>query len=122
MLYLDRVADVAAEHAVAERTVRAEDVTDGAWWEVGLVEGLAQTAAVLNAFEERRAGVRTQHGMLVGVRKFEIRRCARVGETIRFRVDLIRRIAPLALMRGEASCGNEVLASGEIKFYVELEP
>ena len=97
------------------------DVVGGELWEEGLVEGLAQTAAVLNAFDEQKHEKRSHKGMLVGVRKFLVSRRARVGETVRFRVDLVRRITPLTLMRGEARSGDELLASGQLKFYVEVE-
>ena len=122
ILCLDRLIEADAEHAVAERVVgEGDDVDRGELWEEGFVEGLAQTAAVLNAFNERQDGTRSTKGMLVGVRKFAVRRRARLGETVRFRIDLVRRIAPLTLMRGEARCGDELLASGELKFFVEAE-
>lgn len=122
ILCIDRIAETGPEHAVTERVVReGSDVDGGALWEEALVEGLAQTAAVLNALADREQGRRSGKGMLVGVRKFDVTRRARLGERILFRVELIRRIAPLTLMRGEARCGDEVLARGEMKFYVEEE-
>ena len=35
-------------------------------------------------------------------------------------LSLIRRITPLTLMRCEARSGDELLATGELKFYVEF--
>ena len=122
ILCLDRIVETGPEHAVTERVVRqGSDVDGGALWEEALVEGLAQTAAVLNALADREQGRRSGKGMLVGVRKFDVNRRARLGERILFRVELIRRITPLTLMRGEARCGDEILARGELKFYVEEE-
>ncbi|MHC4818188.1 MAG: hypothetical protein ACYTF8_09055 [Planctomycetota bacterium] len=122
ILCIDRIVETAREHAVAERVVReGSDVDAGELWEEALVEGLAQTAAVLNAFADREQGRKSGKGMLVGVRKFDITRRARLGERILFRVELIRRITPLTLMRCEARCGDEILARGEMKFYVEEE-
>jgi hypothetical protein len=57
--------------------------------------------------------------MLVGIRRCRIARRPRVGERLVYRVDLVRRISPLTLMRCEARVGEEVVASGEMKFYVE---
>jgi predicted hotdog family 3-hydroxylacyl-ACP dehydratase len=122
ILCIDRVLEADADHAMAERVVApGADIEEGELWEEGLVEGLAQTAAVLNAFDERKAGRRSRKGMLVGVRRCQIRRRARVGERLTFRVELIRRILPLAVMRCEVRAGDELLASGEMKFYVEVE-
>lgn len=122
ILCISKILEVDAEHAVAERVVGAGgDVERGELWELSLVEGLAQTAGILNAFDERQSGRRRHHGMLVGMRRCRIRRRARIGERLVFRVDLIRRIAPLTLMRCEARVGEEVVAEGEMKFYVETE-
>ncbi len=61
-------------------------------------------------------------GMLVGIRGFRIARRARRGETIRFRVEVIKIIFPLSLVRCEARSGDAILASGEMKFFVESAP
>lgn len=123
ILCIERIVETDLEHAVAERVVREGCQVDdrGELWEGALVEGLAQTAAVLNTFADREQGRHSGKGMLVGVRKFDVTRRARLGERIVFRVELIRRITPLTLMRCEARCGDEVLARGEMKFYVEEE-
>ena len=117
ILCVDRVVEIGAEHAVTEYVVRDA-------WEPILVEGLAQTAAVLNASDDRKAGRTSAHeGVLVGVRKFDVVRAPRAGERVTLRVELIRRITPLTLMRGEVRDeAGEIVARGELKFYVEATP
>jgi 3-hydroxymyristoyl/3-hydroxydecanoyl-(acyl carrier protein) dehydratase len=114
ILCIDRILDADQQHAVAERVV-----AHGELWELALIEGLAQTAGVLNAYDAHVSGRLQKHGMLVGVRRLVVHRRARAGERIVFRVELIRRIAPLTLMRCEAKVGEEMLAAGDMKFYVE---
>jgi 3-hydroxymyristoyl/3-hydroxydecanoyl-(acyl carrier protein) dehydratase len=80
-----------------------------------LIEGLAQTAAVLNGTHEDSRG----RGLLVGLKNLRMYRRVRVGERLRFEIDLIRRLPPLVLTRGRASVGDEVVAEGELKFFVE---
>lgn len=106
---------IEATCAETERLVRTE--TD--CWEPWLVEGLAQTAAVLDG-DNRDGGLPEDHkGMLVGVRRFRIARAPRVGESIVFRVDLVKKLGPVTLVDGTATVGDETIASGELKFYVE---
>ena len=114
ILCVDRIVTVDDERAICEQDARGG-------WEGWLIEGLAQTAAVLNEHEENKTGAASSVGMLVGVRKFDIARTPRAGETVQLRIDLIRRITPLTLMRCEARVGSEVLAKGELKFYVVLD-
>jgi 3-hydroxymyristoyl/3-hydroxydecanoyl-(acyl carrier protein) dehydratase len=86
-------------------------------WEPWILEGLAQTAAVLNVYNAGDRG--PKKGMLVGARGLKIRRCPTAGETIRYHVDLIKRLGPLTLVAGTAWVGDESIASGDLKFYVE---
>lgn len=96
------------------RTARtfAQDETP---WEPALIEGLAQTAAVVHG---NAAGARHQ-GMLVGVRDFAIERAPRCGETVQFEVQLIKQLAPVTLFEGTVSSGEETLATGNLKFFVQ---
>ena len=57
--------------------------------------------------------------MLVGVRHFRIERTPRVGETIVFRVDLVKKLGAITLVDGTAMVADEEIARGELKFYVE---
>lgn len=106
---VERLLHADPDHATA--TGRAPDA-----WEPWFIEALAQTAAMLNAtaFDERGLG------MLVQVRKFDIVRAPRPQEALALRVDVLARVAPVHLLRGEVRDERgELLASGELKFYVE---
>ena len=86
-------------------------------WEGWLVEGLAQTAALLNAEGYDEVG----RGLLVQVRHFDIHRVPVEGEALTLRLDLVRRLPPLTLMTGKVTCGSETLAEGELKFFLEAQ-
>jgi len=108
VLCIERLIEADREHAVSRGIARG-----AAPW---LIEGLAQTAALLNA---KVYGV-TGLGMLVQVRRFEIARAPREGEPLDFRIDLVRRLPPLTLMTGRVQAADgELVASGELKFYLE---
>lgn len=108
VLCVDRLLAADTEHAVARGVARSEEP-----W---LIEGLAQTAALMNARIYGKAGL----GMLVQVRRFEIARPPREGETLDFRVDLVRLLLPLSLVSGRVQAADgERIASGELKFYLE---
>lgn len=113
ILCLDAVLLASEAEAVAEGTVTADHAPDGALWEGGLIEGLAQTAAAL-----RPAGQAPRPAFLVGLSDLEIVRRPALGERVRYRVTLERRSDPLVLVRGEARCADEVVAAGGLKFFV----
>lgn len=108
VLCIDRLMHADREHAVSRGIAR-----EGEPW---LIEGLAQTAALLNA---KVYGV-TGLGMLVQVRRFEVARAPREGEPLDFRIEMVRRLPPLTLMTGRVQdADGELVATGEFKFYLE---
>lgn len=120
ILCVDRILEFSAEHALCEYEVReGGHVRDGAMWEEGLLEGLAQSAAVLQSLPSGATveGV----GMLVGIRKFVIQRAPVIGELVQWRVDLIKRLGPFMLTDCRALSGEECFARGELKFYWEVQ-
>jgi hypothetical protein len=81
-----------------------------------LIEGLAQTAALLHATVYGES----QRGMLVQVRRFDIVRAPEPGEILTTRVEVILRLAPVHLLRGAVrDAAGSVIAEGELKFFVE---
>ena len=116
ILCIDRVLAVSTESAVAECHVNP---TQTALWEPALIEGFAQTAAVVNGSQQRPTPGATQKGMLVGVRDLQILRLPRGGETIRYEVQLVKKLGALTLFQGRATIEGEEIARGSLKFYVE---
>jgi len=87
-------------------------------WEPWFIEGLAQTAAMLNAAAYGETG----RGMLVQVRRFAIHRAPRAGELLSARVDVVRRLPPVHLLEGTVrDADGALVAEGELKFYVESD-
>jgi 3-hydroxymyristoyl/3-hydroxydecanoyl-(acyl carrier protein) dehydratase len=108
VLCIDRLIEADREHAVSRGIAR-----EGEPW---LIEGLAQTAALLNAQVYGVTGL----GMLVQVRRFEVARVPREGEPLDFRIEMVRRLPPLTLMTGRVQdADGELVAAGEFKFYLE---
>ncbi len=133
ILCIDTIVSAEPEAVTCTYKVRDAGICPDApneYWEPGLIEGIAQTAAVMNGRDAIASGRQAhsagqtagqtaeQKGMLVAVRKFSVKRRARRGETITYRAELIRRITPLSLVHGTARVGEEVIAEGEFKFYV----
>lgn len=117
---LDVVLFVDQSRALTQRTVRGETDSDEPLWELWVIEGLAQTAAVLNGNNQLASGRPAVKGMLVGIRNLQIHRRPKLGETIQFEVELVKRITPLTLIDGRARVDDEEIAVGQMKFYVEL--
>jgi predicted hotdog family 3-hydroxylacyl-ACP dehydratase len=124
ILGLERITSVSADGASARARIEPGPDVDaqGNLWEQALIEGLAQTASALHAFHARQANQKIVRGMLVGASQLVIHRRARVAECVEYEVELVRQLEAVSLVRGTARVGSEVLAEGELKFYVETVP
>jgi predicted hotdog family 3-hydroxylacyl-ACP dehydratase len=124
ILGLERITSLGAGCASAQARVASGPDVDrhGNLWEQALIEGLAQTASAMHAWSARQSGHKIARGMWVGANQFVIHRRARLGELVDYRVELVRQLESVSLVRGVARAGAEVLAEGELKFYVEAAP
>jgi len=129
ILAVDRLLYVDRSQARGERRVTASSgirpggsLLDGELLEVHLIEGLAQTAGGVNGFDARETGRITRAGWLVGIRGFTIHRRPRLGERIEFEVRILKKLGELVLFDCHAMVGDETIAEGEMKFFVENLP
>jgi hypothetical protein len=86
-------------------------------WELGAIEGLAQSAAALLG-HGRDHGAPRAHGMLVAVKRFTVDADPPNGATIHYHVRLVRRLGAMALIAGHAEHDGVRLAAGELTLWL----
>jgi hypothetical protein len=92
-------------------------------WELGAVEGLAQSAAVLLGHGVvRDPAAAPPRGMLVAVKRFVVHGEPPPAATIDYHVELVRRLGATALVRGRARCAGVALADGELTLWLDPSP
>ena len=80
-----------------------------------LVEGGAQTLAVLMGHVQHAGGGGAASGMLVGMKDVRLTRVALPGETVEVAATLVHRLGPFRLYAVRATAGGEELLSAELK-------
>ncbi|MBL4847035.1 MAG: hypothetical protein JKY65_16060 [Planctomycetes bacterium] len=118
---LDQVEELSSTRVRASFLVRAGPLTRGEQlWSGALIEGLAQSAALLGAsMEGEESGPQPIRGLLVGLRRFEFGRAVRLGERVDCQVELVTRLGAGVLVSGTAWVGQELVASGRLQFVME---
>jgi 3-hydroxymyristoyl/3-hydroxydecanoyl-(acyl carrier protein) dehydratase len=121
MIMVDELVETAPDGARAVKTFREDDygVENGRVIQSFLVEALAQTVAAMHGEAAAKRGRPPGVGMLTGVTDFRFGREVTAGEEITLEVTVTRRLAPFVFADGRALCGAEVVAEGEMKFYIE---
>lgn len=118
VLCIDEIVECNETDATCAMTVREGAFTDGeCLWEPMLLEAVAQTAAVMSGNRLRKIGTKLERGLLVGVRGFAIHREVRVGERVVCHVKVLRRLDQFVLVDGRVTCGDDVVAEGQLKFH-----
>jgi hypothetical protein len=86
-------------------------------WELGAIEGLAQSAAAMLG-HGRDEGPHGGRGMLVAVKRFTVDAHPPSGATIHYHVRLVRRLGAMALIAGHAEHDGVRLAAGELTLWL----
>jgi len=120
-LMLASVHEASGHHLVAlanfqsgDYGVAGENVLAGA-----LVECLAQAVAALQGLAAYRRGEAPPTGMLVGVDDFTVLTPVRPGQALAIEVVITRELPPFALAEGVITRGDEVVARGGLKFFLQ---
>lgn len=111
-LMLDRVIDVGEKSGVFSKHVTGADpcvAADGTLPAAFLLEALAQGGGALVAAMDEAA---PKVGYLASVDDFRVHGPARVGDTVRVEVEIVRHFASATLFRGRALVGDRLVAEG----------
>jgi len=124
MLWLRELVDFSEDSGRAVGTVPADHILadgDGNLHPSASIELMAQAAAAHEGYRRRMKGQAIGCGFLVGVRDFTIRRSPRCGEDVFVEAERRWDVGPMHVTHGAVLTSNELLAEGELTFFVDDE-
>lgn len=120
MRLVDNLISVGERVAVVESAVKSDHLfvnADGTLEAAAYLEMIAQAAAAMNGFRTQvRAGNEVE-GYLLGARKLEVLKPARLGDTLRIHVFKATRFGDFGIIEGKIFRNETLLANGEIKVW-----
>jgi predicted hotdog family 3-hydroxylacyl-ACP dehydratase len=117
-----RLLCVEDSHAEAQTTLNVGDVGVGPDDKVEamtLVELVAQTYAAAQGYRDRDKQNPVNRGYLVGVSDFRIESCPPAGRPLLIKIDSSCSFDDFYLVQGQVLCDNTVVASGNLKVWVQ---
>ncbi len=93
-------------------------VKNGRFMESGLLENIAQSAALGFGYLGRESGQEPKVGYIGAISRVEVSALPAAGDTITTRVTVLHRLDPVVMVHGVCYCGNEKLLEGEIKLVI----
>jgi predicted hotdog family 3-hydroxylacyl-ACP dehydratase len=92
---------------------------NGLLHEPGLIENIAQTAAVGVGFEYRNEDKDVPTGYIGAVQKLSIHKLPEIGKTIYTEVNVEHKVFNTTLINGKITCENEVIADCIMKIFLD---
>ncbi len=87
--------------------------------EPGLIENIAQTAAVGVGFEYKNENKDVPTGYIGAVQKLTIHKLPKIGKTIYTEVNVEHKVFNTTLINGKITCGDELIADCKMKIFLD---
>lgn len=94
-------------------------VKDGILHEPGLIENIAQTAAVKAGYEVKKNGAEPLIGFIGAIKDLVIYKLPEIGDVIETTVTIKMEVMGITLVEGISVCGESKIASCEMKIFIQ---
>lgn len=119
---IDRLLEIDGKNGVVEAQVAADCPlvsADGRLEDVALTELLAQSYAAIKGYGDQLAGEPVKQGFLVGIKKSVKLLSAQRGDRLKINIKTLAELGDCAVAEGEIWRDEELLASAEIKAWIQ---
>jgi len=94
---------------------------DGFFNEPGLIENIAQTAALRAGYEAHKNATEPSVGFIGAVKKMKILALPKDTSVLQTTIKVLTEVANASLIKGQVYCGSQLMAEGEMTIF-KLDP
>ena len=111
-------------HAVTNLSIEPDNVfvSNGFFAEPGLVENIAQTAAVHIGYQCASKNIPIPIGYIAAIRSLKIKNLAPVGKTVKTTIRITNKVLELTVVEGKVELDGEELCSCEMRIFAKIKP
>jgi 3-hydroxyacyl-[acyl-carrier-protein] dehydratase len=115
------LVEASDEHAVTRLHIYPENVfvKNNFFQEPGMVENIAQTAAVQVGYIFKKKGMSVPIGYIAGIKDLKINSLPPVNSTITTSIRLLNQVLDVTLVEGTIKLGEELLGRCEMRIFVK---
>jgi predicted hotdog family 3-hydroxylacyl-ACP dehydratase len=123
MVMIHTLVEVSDTHAVTQLSVEKENIffSDGVLTEPGLVENIAQTAAVHIGYQCAQKNIPVPIGYIAAVRALKILELPQQNSVITTSVRIVNQVLELTIAEGKIEQEGRLLCSCEMRIFAKLE-
>jgi len=121
MVMVEKLHKAEGGQTIGSFEVKKENIfcEDNYLQEPGLIENIAQTAAVGVGFEYRNENKDVPTGYIGAVQKLTIHQLPKVGKSIFTEINVEHKVFNTTLINGKITCGNELIADCKMKIFLD---
>jgi 3-hydroxyacyl-[acyl-carrier-protein] dehydratase len=121
IIMIHDLVEASEEHAVTRLHISAENVfvKNNFFQEPGMVENIAQTAAVQVGYIFNKKGLPVPIGYIAGIKDLKINSLPPVNSTIITSIRLLNQVLDVTLVEGTIRLGEELLGRCEMRIFVK---
>ncbi len=121
MVMVDGLLDHNENYTESTFTITDDNifVSGGIFSETGIIENIAQTAALRSGYQAFMNKFSPDIGFIGSVRNLFIHRLPTTGETIITRVELVSELIGALVVRGITKIDDEVIAEGQLNIFIQ---
>ena len=121
IVLVDLLRNVTDSGAETGLTVQENNlfVRDGQFWEPGLIEHIAQSAAAFAGFKGYAAGEKPRLGYIGELKRFIFYARPSVGACLRTMLRVLGEAGGITLLAAETRVNEELVAEGQMKIFLE---
>lgn len=94
-------------------------VENGIFAEPGIIENIAQTAALRSGYEAAIGDKEPRVGYIGSVKKMKIYSLPVVGQKLKTKLTILMEIDNIIVVKGETSVNNIIIAEGEMNIFLQ---
>lgn len=92
---------------------------NGCFTEPGIIENIAQTAALRSGYQDSLSGESPKVGFIGSIKNLIINRLPKVGETLETKVEVVSELANALVIKATSSIDNEIIAEGNLNIFIQ---
>lgn len=87
--------------------------------EPGLIENMAQTAAIQASYLAHQVGKQAPGGFIAGIKRLEITSLPKIGDRIETEIEIVQRVLDIRVLNARILLDEQEIASCEMKILVQ---
>jgi len=92
---------------------------DGVFNEAGLIENMAQTAALRSGYQASLKNQKPLVGYIGSLKRIKIHKLPQDSDTLETTINIVTNLMNVLIVKGEIFCNGELMAEGEMNIFLQ---